>query len=180
LVDLNNSTVKVALLVVMAAVAIASNYLLIGVVNVKFMDLIVFACGYVLGPSFGGVLGAHIWLVYGTLNPYGFELFMLATTMTMEGLIGVSGGVIRGVMVVGESRKPDLRLSVIGFSLTFVYDVVTNIVSALTVGIPIPVAMVTGIPFMLVHELSNAVFFGFGGPPLINSMRKVLGERMNG
>ena len=177
---MNNSTVKIALLVVMAAVAIASNYLLIGVVNVKFMDLIVFACGYVLGTSFGGLLGVLIWLVYGSLNPYGFELFMLATTMTMEGLIRVSGGVIRGILVIGENRKPDLRLSVIGFSLTFIYDMVTNIVSALTVGIPIPVAMVTGIPFMLIHELSNAVFFGFGGPPLINSMKKVLGERMNG
>ena len=72
MVDVNNSTVKIALLVVMAAVAIASNYLLIGVVNVKFMDLIVFSCGYVLGTNFGGVLGVLIWLVYGSLNPYGF------------------------------------------------------------------------------------------------------------
>lgn len=177
---MKNSTVKIALLVVMAAVVIASNYLLIGVVNVKFMDLIVFACGYVMGASFGGVLGGLIWLVYGSLNPYGFEPFMFATTMTMEGLIGISGGFVRSVMDVGVSRKPDLRLSVIGFALTLIYDIVTNIVSALTIGIPIPVALVSGIPFMLVHELSNAVFFGFGGPPLINSMRKVLGERING
>ena len=180
MVELNNSTTKIALLVVMASVAIASNYLLIGVVNIKFMDLIVFTCGYVMGSGFGGVLGILIWLVYGSLNPYGFEVFMLATTMLMEGLIGITGGILQGTMNIGLNRKPDLRLAIIGFILTLGYDIVTNIVSALTVGIPIPVAMISGIPFMLVHELSNAVFFGFGGPPLINSMRKLLGERMNG
>lgn len=48
---------KVSLIAVITATCIASNYLLIGVINVKFMDLIVFASGFVFGPAIGASVG---------------------------------------------------------------------------------------------------------------------------
>jgi len=168
-----NGTQRTAVAALLASSAIATNYLLIGVVNVKLMDLIVFAAGFLLGAGAGAGVGALIWLVYGTLNPYGFSLPVLGATVLGETLYGLAGGALRGRLGrVGWG--PDARLAVVGFLLTFVYDLETNVVSALTAGVPLAVALVGGVPFAVAHEASNAVFFCFGFPPLASSLEKVL------
>ena len=165
---------KASTLAVMAAAAIATNYLLIGVVNVKFMDLIVFTGGYLYGSGFGATLGVLIWLVYGTLNPFGVNLVTLAATILGEILYGVAGGVLRVGLRVEPGWNPDLRLGVVGFLLTFVYDVFTNVVSAYVAGIPVSVALMSGVPFALMHEVSNAVFFAVGLPPLLRAIGSMI------
>ncbi|MCW4048252.1 MAG: hypothetical protein NWE89_00815 [Candidatus Bathyarchaeota archaeon] len=172
-----NPTQKATIMAIMTAAAVATNYMLIGAINIKFMDLIVFTTGYVLGPLPGAGVGAMVWAVYGTLNPYGFSLPVLAATMLGETIYGYAGGAIRNRMNVGMTLKPDIRLAVIGFMLTFVYDLFTNIVSAITAGVPIMIGLIAGVPFSLVHEVSNAAFFAFGFPPLVRGIRQVL--RMN-
>ncbi len=171
---------KLAMLSIMSAAAVASNYLLIGIANIKFMDLIVFTAGYVMagyvmGPIMGASTGVMIWLIYGTLNPYGFSFPILISTMMGEALFGLVGG------VYGRSSVPsgwgiDPWAAVIAFITTFIYDLFTNVVSAYVVGLPIVVGLATGIPFMIVHVLSNSLFFGVGFKPLSSSIKKVLGE----
>lgn len=168
------STKKMALLGVLAAAAISSNYILIGVYNVKFMDMIVFSSGFVFGSRFGGVLGVMIWLVYGTINPFGFSLPMLGATMLGEAFYGLVGGLVWRHVELRDDWSPDLRLALIGFLLTFVYDVFTTFVSAYTAGIPVQLALIVGIPFTLVHELSNTVFFAVGVPPLVQAIKRVM------
>ncbi len=165
---------KIALLSILSAAAIASNYMLIGIANVKFMDLIVFTSGFIMGPLMGVATGMMVWLVYGTINPFGFSLPILIATMTGEALFGAAGGLYRNSGSNGWGF--DIWVAFIGFVTTFIYDVFTNIVSAYTVGIPISVGLVTGIPFMLAHVLSNTLFFGIGFRPLSSSIRKILGE----
>lgn len=169
-------TRKIALLSILSAAAIASNYLLIGVSNVKFMDLIVFTSGFIMGPMMGALTGVMVWLVYGTINPFGFSLPILLATMTGEAMFGIAGGYYRKNEQTGVGVN--LWTAFIGFIVTFVYDVFTNIISAYTVGIPISIGLVTGIPFMLAHVLSNTVFFGLGFRPLSSSISKVLGEKI--
>jgi hypothetical protein len=165
---------RASVIAVMTAACIVSNYLLIGVFNVKLMDLIVFSSGFLFGPTVGASVGILTWLVYGTLNPYGFSLPILVATSLMESLYGIVGGFLgtRGSMGVGLTSN--LKYGIVGFLLTFVYDIVTNIVSALSVGIPITVAMVTGIPFAIAHEGSNAVFFFLGAQPLISAVGRLI------
>lgn len=160
----------------MAATAVASNYMLIGVANIKFMDLIVFTSGYLMGPMIGAFTGMLIWLIYGTLNPFGFSLPILVATMMGEALYGIAGGFYSPD---GETKFVGFNVwaAFTGFIVTTLYDVFTNIVSAYTVGIPISIGLVTGIPFMFAHVLSNTLFFGFGFSPLANSITKILGEK---
>jgi hypothetical protein len=164
---------KASMLAVLTAAAVATNYMLIGVVNVKFMDLMVFTGGYLYGAGFGATLGAMIWLVYGTVNPYGFNLPTLAATVLGEAVYGVAGGALRGSMGVKPGWGPDARLGVVGFLLTFLYDLFTNVVSAYVAGVPVAVALVGGVPFAVMHEASNAVFFSVGVPPLLQAVRRV-------
>jgi hypothetical protein len=53
----------------MTAACLSTNYLLIGVTNVKFMDLIVFVSGIVFGPFVGASIGVLTWLVYRYPEP---------------------------------------------------------------------------------------------------------------
>ncbi len=170
---------RASMLAVLTAAAISSNYLLIGVVNVKFMDLIVFASGYLFGAGFGVAVGTLTWLVYGTLNPYGFMLPILVATILGESIYGVAGGLASRVMRVGEGRGADIRFGVVGFLLTVVYDLFTNIVSALVIGLPISVGLVTGLPFTAIHTFSNTIFFTFGMPPLANAIQRLIGEDLD-
>jgi hypothetical protein len=171
----NNTTKRAAIVAVLTAACVASNYALIGFVNVKFMDLIVFVAGFSLGSIVGASVGVLTWLVYGTLNPYGFSLPILVITSLGETFYGIAGGLL------GKSSKQidwgiatNIKFAVVGFLLTFVYDLVTNVVSGVSVGIPIPMALVTGIPFALVHEASNAAFFFIGASPLILAVDRVI------
>ena len=165
---------RASVIAVMTAACIVSNYLLIGVFNVKLMDLIVFSSGFLFGPSVGASVGILTWLVYGTLNPYGFSLPILVATSLMESLYGIVGGLLGSKGKMGEGFTSNLKYGIVGFLLTFVYDLVTNIVSGLSAGIPLTVALITGIPFAIAHEGSNAVFFFLGAPPLISAVGRLI------
>jgi hypothetical protein len=165
---------RASVIAVMTAACIVSNYALIGVFNVKLMDLIVFSSGFLFGPSVGASVGILTWLVYGTLNPYGFSLPVLVATSLMESVYGIVGGILgkRGNMGVGLTGN--LKYGIIGFLLTFLYDLVTNIVSGLSAGIPLGVALITGIPFAIAHQGSNAAFFFLGASPLISAVGRLI------
>jgi len=105
---------RASVIAVMTAACIVSNYLLIGVFNVKLMDLIVFSSGFLFGPSVGASVGILTWLVYGTLNPYGFSLPVLVATSLMESVYGIVGGIIgkRGKMGVGLTSNLSAMISI--------------------------------------------------------------------
>ena len=165
---------RASIIAVLTAACLASNYLLIGVVNVKFMDLIVFAAGFSFGPLTGASVGVLTWMVYGTLNPYGFSLPILFATSLGESLYGIAGGLLgERSPDFGKGLSASVKFAIVGFLLTFTYDLATNIVSALSVGIPITVALITGIPFAVAHEVSNAAFFFLGASPLVTAIDRL-------
>ena len=172
---MERSAQKASIIAVMTAACIASNYLLIGVVNVKFMDLIVFVSGFSFGPTVGASVGVLTWLVYGTLNPYGFSLPILVATSLGESLYGIAGGLMgtRRTEEIGRGMTASIKFAITGFLLTFVYDLITNIVSGLSAGIPLNIALATGIPFAIAHEFSNAAFFFLGALPLITAIGRL-------
>lgn len=171
--ELHLQSRRAAAIAILTAAAISTNYLLIGVANVKLMDLIVFSSGYLYGCSAGAMVGLLTWLVYGTLNPYGFSLPILIATMLSETLYGVVGGLLakRGFWG-GDLVDGAIRFGALGFLLTSIYDLLTNIVSGLVAGVPISVALIAGIPFALIHEVSNALIFSLGAPPLMKTLSR--------
>lgn len=180
---LQSSSQRACVIAVMTAACISTNYLLIGITNIKLMDLIVFASGFIFGTYVGASVGLLTWLVYGTLNPYGFSLPILAATCAGESLYGVAGGLLGSRTVQGSHGKDissilfiNARFAIIGFLLTFIYDFFTNIVSGFVAGIPITVALLSGIPFAIAHEFSNTAFFFIGASPLIRAMGRFYSE----
>lgn len=172
-----SSARRASVIAMMTAACVSTNYMLIGVVNVKFMDLIVFVSGFVFGPLIGASVGILTWLVYGTLNPYGFSLPILLATCTGESIYGIIGGLLGSKQTkVNHEAVSDypwlinVKFAIVGFLLTFVYDLFTNIVSGLVAGIPLPVVLISGIPFAIAHEISNTAFFFVGASLLIRAI----------
>ncbi|MEM2247151.1 MAG: hypothetical protein QXM51_03375 [Thermoproteota archaeon] len=155
---------NIALLSLLSALTISSNYALVIVPNVKLMDSIVFASSLAFGMRFGATLAVVIWIVYGTLNPWGFSLPTLIL-VTLSEMVYVLFSRIALSLKAEWNRinlYNSLFLSSLGFFSTFVYDVITNsfvgylfygsvIMGLLTMNFPLPMG--------LIHEISNAFLF---------------------
>jgi len=167
---------KIAAIAILVALSIGTNYALVGIYNVKLMDLITFVSGFVFGPFVGVFVGVFSWAIYGVLNPYGFVLQIWVATMFSEAVYGVAGGLLHMVNTNfnGKSFWHVVFLGNLGFLLTLVYDLITNIAYAHVLGQDVLIAMVIGAPFTLTHELSNALLFGICFIPLTTTL-KIMG-----
>ncbi|MEM3162692.1 MAG: ECF transporter S component [Candidatus Bathyarchaeia archaeon] len=175
---------RICTITVIVALCLGSNYALSSIPNFKVMDFFVFISGFIFGPWIGASTGILVWMIYGVINPYGFVLQVWLATMLSEAIYGLVGGILGKKISLSNSSSDYFMISVIlgvaGFILTLVYDFLTNIAYALAFNIPIIVAIVMGVPFTLVHEISNAAIFGICTVPLLNSLQKFIGgERID-
>jgi len=169
---------RLALIALLTALGVSTNYALIFLPNVKLMDAVVFVAGFAMGPGAGALTAALVWLVYGVINPYGFSLPILLTTITGETVYGVVGGLLgrrmsrRGKPGAGlAASERSILLGVTGLLCTLVYDVFTNAVSGLIAYNSIWLGLATmnfPLPLGLMHEASNLFFFALVAPLLIS------------
>jgi hypothetical protein len=179
---------RLAIVALLAALSIGTNYAMISLSNVKLMDLIVFIGGFCFGPLVGASIGITSWAVYGTLNPMGFSFPIWLSTMFSEAIYGVAGAFVRKSLnsegLGGFKNERVLTCAffgILGMFLTFFYDLITNIVFGCVSGWNILFAVIVGfVPFGFVHMVSNAFFFGLGCVPAINAVLKVAGGENSG
>jgi hypothetical protein len=177
------NTREISVIAVLVSTCLASNYALIWLPNVKVMDLIVFVSGLQFGASIGGIVAILVWAIYGSINPYGFVLPIWVGCMVAESLFGVTGGLIGAWIQRGSlsCRKLSWEMAIVGFLLTFVYDLFTNVLSAITISWfetsleTILLVIVSGIPFAAIHEVSNGILFLLGVGPISSSIQKIAG-----
>jgi hypothetical protein len=173
------NTVKIAIIAVFCALSIGTDYALVGVPQVKLMDLIVFLGGFLFGAVVGSSIGMVSWLIYGSINPSGFEPRVWFATMLAESVYGITGGLLRSALGSASLGSRRLRLTVLfaamGFLPTVLYDLITNAVYASVYNVPVFIAVfVTGAPFAVLHEVSNFLIFGTLSVPAIVAVRKVV------
>jgi len=179
-------TSDASIVAALVALCVATNYVLVSVPNVKLMDFLVFIGGFCFGAFAGTLIGVLTWAVYGVINPYGFVPQVWLATMFSESIYGVAGGLLRKSLSVTDFNGQYLKVSVffgaMGFLLTLIYDVITNIAYALTLMEKIPVALVIlyGVPLTLLHEISNATIFGVCSIPMITALSKIAGRETFG
>ena len=180
------NTRKVALVAILTALSVGTNYAMMSIPNVKFMDFIVFVGGFCLGSFLGGLVGVLSWAVYGILNPLGFSLGVWLATMFSEAIYGVAGGFMRKMLkksVLESLRSSRINLGiffgVVAVFLTLAYDIITTIVFWYAVPFTarsqtLLAVIIFGVPFTIAHLISNAVFFSIGSVPAINVISKVI------
>jgi hypothetical protein len=152
----------------LVAVGVALGYLLAGVPNVEGISAVSFFAGYHLGIWGGAVVGGLTIGVFSLLNPLGPPVpqVLLAQIIGM-GLIGAAGHVW-GISAL-KTRFAGFFAVVMGLLLTLVYGVLTDYGFAVSIGRwrdPIPV-IAAGLPFSVVHVVSNGLIFGGLGAFLV-------------
>jgi len=170
---------KISIITVFAAACVVTNYALAGIPNVSLMDFIVFISGFSFGPVVGASIGVLGWAVYGVINPYGFLLPIYLATMFVESIYGIVGGLIGKSIASTDLEGQHVKLGVLfglfACILTLIYDIITNVVFAMTFKIPIILGILFGVPFMFIHVFSNIAFFSLGSIPVLKAIRKMLG-----
>jgi uncharacterized membrane protein len=175
---------KIALIAILSALSISTNYALIGVSNVKLMDFIVFFGGFCFGAVVGSSVGVLSWFVYGLINPLGpAPPLIWIATMLAESVYGIAGGFIGKKLnsnsIQNERLSAGVFFATLGFLPTVLYDLVTNVAFAYSMNVPMIGAIVTGAWFGVVHEASNAAIFGLCTVPLISVMKKSMLRQEN-
>jgi hypothetical protein len=172
------SSRSVSSLGVFTALVAALGFALSGVPNVELMTLSTFVSGALLGAIRGAIVGAGAIAIYSSFNPYGpapppvFVMQVLGYAF-----VGVVGGVVAGRAVASrrlETFTGAALGAVLGFGVTLVYDVITNLGTAWSMGVyldPGPIVW-GGLAFALWHMVWNAAFFAICAPPLLAAVRR--------
>jgi len=168
---------SVSSLGVFTALVAGLGFALSAIPNVELMTLSTFVSGAVLGAARGAVVGAAAIAIYSGFNPYGVAPPpVFATQLLGYALVGAAGGALAGRL---GGRRPHPTTAVAlgalaGFVLTLVYDVLTNLGTAWSMGAyrgPFPV-VAAGLAFGAWHVVWNVVFFAACAPPLLAALRR--------
>src|SRR2546428_6453512 len=100
---LDRRSTKVMITAVFTALALATNYALIGIPYVKVMDTLVFVAALFFGFRLGIGVAASVWLIYGFVNPNGVDTFlMLSFLMVGECFYALAGVALEQSFVARE------------------------------------------------------------------------------
>lgn len=168
-----NSLKGVVLTSMFAAAGAAGGYLLMFVPNVEVLTLFMFVSGYMLGVSKGVSSSIIASFLYFGLNPQGGMFPPLLASQ----VIGLSFSPLAGSLfhktLIKFSPSGFAKSLLIGFYAilaTLIFDVLTNIAFPISTGMGLKGVISTlllGIPFSLMHIISNLLIFLFVAPPLL-------------
>ena len=170
-----NNLVRAA---IFCALAIGMGFSLMLVPNIELITVIVFMSGLMLGWRWGALVGGTAIFIYSGLNPMGSGLsFPPLFFMQILGMVitGFTGGLFRGFFLEKETNIFSLiALGLLGFICTFIYDFLTLISYPLSAGLGVSgiiAALLKGIGFTLLHEISNAIVFVVTIPKVIKYLK---------
>jgi hypothetical protein len=157
------SSRKIAKMGVFTALPIVLKIPILQIPNVEFFSFVVFTSGFLLGIIEGGIVGALSMSIYTIFNPYGLPPLPIGIAQVLSMIfIGILGGLLYTMILPGRNKKISLSaftwMGVTGFSVTLLYDILTNLGVVIVTGQFLPI-MLAAIPFTLVHLLSNTLIF---------------------
>ncbi|MFW9943993.1 MAG: hypothetical protein ACFFB7_03260 [Candidatus Sifarchaeia archaeon] len=168
-----DSSKRVSIIAIMTALALVGNYTLVMIPNVELGSTILFVAAYTFGWTIGAPCALIMSVVFGFLNPWGFAVPEILVTQIIAWLYVVAAGAMMGSSNPSESTKIAKRwqLAGAGLFLTIFFDLLTNYGFAVAFGLPYWLALVSGLPFMVVHVVSNTIIFGAVIPNLDTTIK---------
>ena len=147
--------------------------------NIELITAVVFISGLYLGIRWGGLVGLTSMAIYSGMNPMGSGLSfppLFAMLILGMSLTGIIGGLVRPFFFVKQFNFFLISgLSVLGFTVTLIYDMLTLLAYPLAAGLGfsgILAALIKGLGFTLLHEISNAIVFTVSVPQVIKLLNK--------
>ena len=166
---------EIILMAIFIALAIAGGLVLAQFPNIELVTVVIFLSGLMLGATRGLVVGAVAEFLYSFFNPYGVAAppLLIAQVISMA-FAGVAGGLLR--FLVNHHLPPIWLLGIIGFSLTFIFDLLTTVSITFFTGTGIAgfwAAATFGLYFYIAHQVSNTLIFALLLPVLWRRLRQI-------
>ena len=184
------------MIAVFTSLIVASDYALAPIINVKLVDTLVFATGFVFGFRIGAYVAVTSELVWGIVSPFGFGGYIIPFLVVGEILYALAGYLASKVWGMGTktSLEENWQGKARAFSqenfffgaiiavCAFLWDIETNLATGLIATWPSPSVysltyVVTGIPFMIPHELADFVIGTSLAPIAITFFLRVRNSR---
>jgi len=168
---------RVALLMaLLTAMVFVAGQALAGVPNVELVTFLSFVSGYLLGPLFGGIVGACGMAAHSLFNVMGAVVAPVwVAQIICYALVGAAGGVIGPAIARARTRVvAPIAAGLSGAGLTVVYQIVVNAVSyyAFASDVSVWVFIWGGIAFGAVQIAWNAALFFTVVPPTVRVLAR--------
>ncbi len=149
---------------IFCALAIGLGFIFMPVPNFEFITVTVFLSGLYLNSAWGFLIGCTTIMIYSGFNPLGsglaFPPLFVGQVITM-GFIGLLGGIMKFSFHLSILNQR-IVFCLAGFFLTLVYDIITLFAYPLAVGLGdagLIGILIKGLPFIIFHEIINAIIF---------------------
>ena len=163
---------------IFSAVAIGMGFSLMLIPNIELITVVVFLSGLYLGIWWGGLVGMTSIAIYSGMNPMGSGLSfppLFAMQIIGMSLTGIIGGLVRPFFFVKQFNVFLISsLAILGFTVTLIYDLLTLIAYPIAAGLGFSgmlAALIKGLGFTLLHEISNAIVFVISIPRVIKLLK---------
>ena len=163
---------------IFSAVAIGMGFSLMLIPNIELITVVVFLSGLYLGIWWGGLVGMTSMAIYSGMNPMGSGLSfppLFAMQIIGMSLTGIIGGLVRPFFFVKQFNVFLISsLAILGFTVTLIYDMLTLIAYPIAAGLGfsgILAALIKGLGFTLLHEISNAIVFVVSIPRIVKLLK---------
>ena len=159
---------EVATVAVFTAMIVGSDLALASVPNVKLLDSLVFVVAFVYGFRTGALVAILSEGVWAVVSPWGFAAVIGPFLIVGELVFAVAGW--QASRVWGDPSKLISNSLFIGATIllcAFAWDLETNVATAfIAYGGNLVATLVSGIPFAIVHEVSD-FFIGAAVAPAV-------------
>ena len=163
---------------IFSAVAIGMGFSLMLIPNIELITVVVFLSGLYIGIWWGGLVGMTSMAIYSGMNPMGSGLSfppLFAMQIIGMSLTGIIGGLVRPFFFVKQFNVFLISsLAILGFIVTLIYDMLTLIAYPIAAGLGFSgmlAALIKGLGFTLLHEISNAIVFVVSIPRIVKLLK---------
>ena len=169
-----NKSRWVAITGIMSALALVGDYILVVIPNVELGSGILFVTAFLFGLEIAIWCVFVVSIIYAFINPWG----PFIPGIWFSQLIGWTFLVITGAILgrnnkkIRWSRERIADLAIIGFITTLFFDLITTAGYSWSFSIPYVIAIITGLPFIALHVVSNTIIFPAIVPSLDRSLKQ--------
>jgi len=164
---------RVSITSIMTALAVIGNYSLVAIPNVELGSTILFTTAFVFGFPMGVACVLLMSIIYASFNPWGPFLPQIWLTQVIGWLFMVAVGAIMGSRTSENSSGAPQRkdLACVGAFVTVFFDLITTLGYSWAYDIPYLVALISLVPFMIIHVVSNTLLFAAVTPGIDSIMK---------
>ena len=171
----------VATTAIMSALALVGNYILVAIPNVELGSGVLFVTAYLFGLPMGVWCVLVVSIIFAFFNPWG----PFIPTIWLAQIVGWIFMVLAGYLLSRQYRNAVwtksryFEIAVVGAVVTLFFDLVTTLGYVLWFGVPYFLAVISGLPFIVIHVISNAIIFPAIIPGLDMTIKRQLEPLFN-